>query len=154
LLPRGSYTYSKRKELMKYRPFSSAVLALCGLILMGLGLYFVFLRPPLLPEDLRFIGTSLATLQITAPTLLIWLRRVFWVLGAYLFTSGLLTLYLALTSFRTRARGVSGVITLAGLTSVGWMAVVNFLIDSDFKWFLLALAVLWGCALMLYRLGR
>jgi len=98
---------------------------------MGMGLYFVFLRPSLLPEDLRFMGVSLSTIQITAPTLLIWLRRVFWVLGASLFTSGLLTLYLALTSFRTRARGVSGVIALAGLTSVGWMSVVNFLIDSD-----------------------
>jgi hypothetical protein len=75
-------------------------------------------------------------------------------MGAFLFTSGLLTLYLALTSVRTRIRGVSGVIALAGLTSVGWMAVVNFLIDSGFKWFLLALAVLWGCALVLYRLGR
>jgi hypothetical protein len=139
---------------MKQRSYSSTVLALCGIILMGMGLYFVFLRPPLLPEDLRFMGASLSTIQITVPTLLIWLRRVFWVMGAFLFTSGLLTLYLALTSFRTRARGVSGVIALAGFTSVGWMAVVNFLIDSDFKWFLLALAVLWGCALMLYRLGR
>ena len=139
---------------MKYRSYSSAVLALCGLILMGLGLYFIFLRPSLLPEDLRFMGVSLSTIQITVPTLLIWLRRVFWVLGAYILTSGLLTLYLALTSFRTRARGVSGVIALAGLTSVGWMAVVNFLIDSDFKWFLLALAILWGCALMLYRLDK
>lgn len=139
---------------MKYRSYSSAVLALCGLILMGMGLYFVFLRPPLLPEDLHFVGTSLSTIQITAPTLLIWLRRVFWVLGAYILTSGLLTLYLALTSFRTRARGISGVITLAGLTSVGWMAVVNFLIDSDFKWLLLALAVLWGCALVLFWLDK
>ncbi len=50
---------------MKYRSYSSTVLALCGLILMGIGLYFVFLRPPLLPEDLRFMGASLSTIQIT-----------------------------------------------------------------------------------------
>ncbi len=135
---------------MKHRTYSSTVLALCGLVLMGMGLYFVFLRPPLLPEDLRFIGTSLSPVQITAPTLLTWLGRVFWVMGAFIFTSGLLTLYVALTSFRMRARGVSGVITLVGFTSVGWMAGINFLIDSDFKWFLLALAVLWGCALVLF----
>jgi hypothetical protein len=71
-------------------------------------------------------------------------------MGAFIFTSGLLTLYLALTSFRTRARGISGILTLTGFTSVGWMTGVNFLIDSDFKWFLLALAVLWGCALVLF----
>ena len=139
---------------MKQRRYASTVLTLCGLILMGMGLYFVFLRPPLLPEDLRFLGTSLFTIQIMAPLLLTWLKRVFWVMGAFLFTSGLLTFYLALTSFRTRARGVLGVITLAGLTSVGWMTVVNFLIDSDFKWFLLALALLWGCALALFWLDK
>src|SRR6266704_627857 len=113
------------------RIIGGSLAAVVGVILIGMGLYFVFLRPSLLPEDLRFMGVSLSTIQITAPTLLIWLRRVFWVLGASLFTSGLLTLYLALTSLRTRARGVSGVIALAGLTSVGWMSVVNFLIDSD-----------------------
>ena len=39
------------------------VLALSGAILMVLGLYFVFLRPPLLPEDARFMGTSPAAIQ-------------------------------------------------------------------------------------------
>src|SRR6266568_4703992 len=136
--------------MRKHRLYSSSGLALCGLILMGMGLYFVFLRPPLLPEDLRFLGLSLSTVQRMEPLLLIWLRRVFWVMGAFLFTSGLLTAYLALTAFRTRARGIFGVITLAGFTSVGWMTVVNFLIDSDFKWVLLAISILWGCTLVLY----
>ncbi len=49
---------------------------------------------------------------------------------------------MAITSFRTRAKGVSGIVALAGLASVGWMSVVNFVIDSDFKWLLLAFAVL------------
>ena len=135
---------------MKYRSYSSAVLALCGVILMGMGLYFVFLRPSLLPEDLRFMGVSLSTIQITAPTLLIWLRRVFWVLGAFVFTSGLLTLSMALTSFRRQARGGAAVVILAGFTSVVWMTIVNFLIDSDFKWMLLVLPALWGGALLLF----
>lgn len=30
---------------------------------MGMGLYFALLRPPLLPEDVRFLGVSLPTLQ-------------------------------------------------------------------------------------------
>lgn len=71
-------------------------------------------------------------------------------MGALLFTCGLLTFYLALTAFRARARGAWGVITLAGFASVGWMTVVNFLIDSDFKWLLLILPVLWACALGLF----
>ena len=102
-------------------PYSSRVLALCGLILIGMGLYFVLLRPALLPEDTRYIGTSLERIRIASPALLDRLRQVFWVMGGYILTTGLLTLYVALTSFRTRAKGVSGIVALAGLASVGWM---------------------------------
>ena len=73
---------------------------------MILGLYFVFLRPPLLPEDPRFMGTTLEEVQASAPGLQIWLRRVFWVMGGYMFSTGLLTCYVAVTSFRARVRGV------------------------------------------------
>ena len=135
---------------MKLRPYSSTLLALCGFILMGMGFYFVFLRPPLLPEDIRSLATTLPTIQRTFPHLLLWLHRVFWVMGAFIFTSGVLTLYIARTSFRKRAPGVAGLMTLAGITSLGWMTVVNFLLDSDFAWFLMAVTVLWGLALVLF----
>ncbi|HEY3179570.1 MAG TPA: hypothetical protein VGL25_11885 [Casimicrobiaceae bacterium] len=55
---------------MRSFPCSSMVLALVGVVLMGLGLYFVLLRPPLLPEDLRYMGTSLAEVQTHVPGLL------------------------------------------------------------------------------------
>ena len=90
---------------MRLQPYSAAVLALAGAILMLLGLYFALLRPPLLPEDPRFMGMSMAQIQLSVPGLLIWLRRVFWVMGGYMFASGLLTIYVALTSFRDRVRG-------------------------------------------------
>jgi len=127
---------------MNLQLYSSRVLALCGLILIGIGLYFVLLRPALLPEDTRYIGRSLEEIRVAVPGLLDWLEKVFWIMGGYILTSGLLTLYVALTSFRTRAKGVSGIVALTGLASVGWMSVVNLVIDSDFKWLLLAFAVL------------
>jgi hypothetical protein len=139
---------------MNLRRFSATVLSLGGIILMGLGLYFIFLRPPLLPEDPRYMGSSLSEIQATLPGLLPWLRRVFWVMGGYMFVTGLLTAFVALTSFRARARGVMGVVVVAGLASIGWMAVVNFIIDSDFTWLILAFTLPWGLALMLYRLER
>lgn len=139
---------------MKLQVTSSKILALCGILLMGMGLYFALFRPPLLPEDVRFMGVSLSTLAAQAPRLLTWLTRVFWVMGGYIFTSGLLLLFIAVTSFRKRARGAAAVVTLAGLTALGWMTVVNFLIDSDFKWFLLLFALLWGLALVLFWLGK
>ncbi len=139
---------------MRLRPYSATALALGGTILVILGLYFVFLRPPLLPEDLRSMGTSLTRVQATMPGLLIWLRRAFWVMGGYMFTTGLLTLFVAMTSFRARVPGVVGVVVLAGLTSIGWMAVVNFIIGSDFKWLILILVFPWILALVLYHVER
>ena len=136
---------------MKLRPYSATALALGGALIASLGLYFLFLRPPLLPEDLRFMGTSLTQVQATMPSLLIWLRRVFLVMGGYMFATGLLTLHVAITSFRARVRGVAGVVALAGLTSIGWMAAVNFVIGSDFKWLLLIFVVPWILALVLYH---
>jgi hypothetical protein len=44
------------------------------------------------------------------------------------------------------------VAALTGLTSIGWMVVVNFLIDSDFKWLLLAFSLPWVMAVALHRL--
>lgn len=130
------------------------VLALSGAILMVLGLYFVFLRPPLLPEDARFMGTSPAAIQAALPGLLIWLRRVFSVMGGHMFAAGLLTFYVALTNFRARVRGAAVTVTLAGLTSMGLMAAVNFIIASDFKWLILSFVLPWALALGLYRMER
>ena len=134
---------------MKPQNYSSFVLGLGGILLIGLGLYFVFLRPPLLPEDPRYIGTTLAEIQATLPGLLVWLRRVFWVMGGFMVASGLLTIYIAVTTFGQLGRGTRLLVALANLTSIGWMAVVNFMIDSDFKWLLLTFNFPWILALFL-----
>jgi hypothetical protein len=128
---------------MSARSYGAWLLGLCALVLMGMGLYFVAVRPPLLPEDVRGIGATPAALEAVAPGLTWWLRRVFWVLGGYLFTTGLLTLYVTMTALRARARGAPTVMAIAGMTSIGWMAAVNVMIDSDYKWLLLGAALLW-----------
>ena len=139
---------------MNLRPYSWKVLALCGLALIGMGLYFVLLRPALLPEDARYIGASPREILDAFPGLANWLDKVFWVMGGHILTAGLLTLYVAVTSFRARDRGAFGIAALAGATSVGWMAFVNLVIASDFKWLLLALAALWALALLLFQLEK
>ncbi|MBI1281370.1 MAG: hypothetical protein GC179_24800 [Anaerolineaceae bacterium] len=132
---------------MNFKPYSSTLLTFCGIILMGIGLYFALIRPELLPEDFRYMALSSEQLRATAPGLLNWLDKVFWVMGGYVFTVGLLTCYVAQTAFRVRRRGVLSVIGLAGLSSIGLMVIVNFAIGSDFKWQLLVLATLWIGAL-------
>ncbi len=136
----------------RYLPHSSTVLFLGGVILVGLGLYFMFFRPPLLPEDPRYMGTSLEAVRSDFPGLLIWLPRVFLVLGGYIASTGVLTCYLAKTGFRTRVAGAAWVAALTGLTSIGLMAMVNFVIDSDFKWLLLLFTLPWVLSLWLFYL--
>lgn len=115
---------------------------------MGMGFYFGFLRPPLLPEDLRYMGASLTQIQNAIPGLQPWLVRVFGVLGGYMFATGLLTVYVAATGFRTGGLGAIAVVSVAGLASIGWMVTTNFLIDSDFKWLLLVFALPWVVGLV------
>jgi hypothetical protein len=136
------------------RLIASGSLAAGGLILMAMGLYFGFLRPSLLPEDARYMGTSLAQIQGAVPGLEHWLARVFGVLGGFLFATGLLTVYVAATSFRTEKSGSTAIVAVSGLASIGWMAIANFLIDSDFKWLLLAFTLPWVIGLTLPWAGE
>ncbi len=130
------------------------MLALAGFLLIGMGIYFVLLRPALLPEDLRYIKTTLPVMQDLAPGLSSWLQKVFWVMGGYIFTTGVLTIFISFTSFRSRLPGAFSIIALAGISSIGLMTVVNFMIGSDFKLILLAFTLPWIIALILYRLHK
>ena len=56
---------------------SSMLLAVSGTLLVGVGIYFLFLRPPLLPEDIRYMSLTPAELQSVGPRLMSWLTYVF-----------------------------------------------------------------------------
>jgi hypothetical protein len=125
------------------------ILTACGLALVLIGGYFLAVRPPLLPEDARFMGATVDQVANAVPALTTWLRRVFWVLGGYIATTGVLVVYIASTGVRTGNAGALAVLAVAGVTSLGWMSAVNFMIRSDFKWALLALDGLWLLGLLL-----
>ena len=128
------------------------VLAAAGTAVIGIGLYFIFLRPPLLPEDLRYMALSAAQLDIVRLPLAGWLTHVFIVLGGYAVATGVLAITLAATSFRARSRGAAIGAAIGGAASIGLMAAVNFAIRSDFQWVLLSIALLWLCSLGLFWL--
>ena len=126
------------------------ILVVAGLALALAGLYFILLRPPLLPEDVRYMRLSAAELDAVAPRLEAWLVHVFRVLGGYVVATGALTIALAATSFRDH-RWIAAVgVLIGGAASIGLMAAVNFMIDSDFKWLLLGMALLWAWSLVLF----
>jgi hypothetical protein len=127
-------------------------------MLIGVGFYFVFLRPSLLPEDIRYMNLSPAELQSIGPRLGAWLTHVFRVMGGYVAATGVLALTLAATAYRERHPWTVAGAAVAGAASIGWMAAVNFMIGSDFKWVLLAFALVWASSLLLFgwesRRGR
>lgn len=131
---------------------SSLLLALQGLIQISIGLYFIFFRPPMLSEDIRYAGASLEQFLVIGNGLRLWLQKVFWVLGGHIVATGILSTYLALTLFNRKSTGAWVTACLAGTASIGWMSVVNFILASDFRWSLLALAMLWAAALVTFWL--
>lgn len=128
-------------------PFSSILLGLSGNILIAVGCYFLFLRPALLPEDVRYMNLSSAELQSLGPRLASWLTHVFRVMGGYVMATGVLALTLALTAFRQRSAWALAGAIVAGLASIGWMSAVNFMINSDFKWVLFGFALIWAASI-------
>ena len=131
---------------------SAILLATAGASLVLMGVYFLWLRPPLLPEDIRFMALSDAELQAVRPNLEAWLSHVFQVMGGFVAATGVLTITLAATSFRAHRRGAGIGALVAGIASIGLMAGVNFAIDSDFKWLQLGMALIWPISLAVFWL--
>ena len=134
----------------KFWPPSSLVLAVAGVALVGTGLYFILIRTPLLPEDVRYMGVPAAQFDVFRPRLEAWLTHVFRVMGGYVLATGVLTITLAATSFRAHHWGAALGVLIGGAASIGLMAAVNFMIGSDFKWVLFSMALVWALSLGLF----
>ena len=129
---------------------STWMFAGCGIWLIALGLYFAVLRPPLLPEDPRFMGTTFAQIRADVPGLENWLNRVFMVMGGFMAGAGVLTVFVATTAIRLRPKGTPWAMALSGALTVGLMSATNFALHSDFRWVLLLPALVWLAALATY----
>lgn len=133
---------------------SGKIFALCGIWLVALGTYFLFLRPALLPEDPRYIGSSLEAIRLAVPGLERWLRHVFNVMGGFMASAGVMT---TLAACRLRARRdltTFFALAVAGALSVGLMSVTNFLLNSNFRWLLVLPVLLWLAGLACYLRER
>ena len=135
------------RNLIRWTAWIIAVLAVYQI---GLGLYFIAFRPPLLPEDLEFMALSAPPIPLMR-----WLNWVFTVLGGQMIAVGLLLVPLASPRIRAAAnRQAHAGFAMAGLTSVGLMSAVNFMLSSDFRWLLLAPVALWAIAIALVWIAR
>ena len=136
------------------RRFSIWIFVACGIWLIGLGAYFMFARPPLLPEDLRYLGASAIQVEVLLPQLALWLRNVFTVMGGFIAGCGVLTIFVSVRAVPQCLQGTGIALGCAGLFTVATMSWTNFELDSDFKWLLLAPAVAWLLGLVSYGAGR
>jgi hypothetical protein len=136
------------------RVLASTALGSCGVYQIGLGLYFIGVRPSMLPEDLRFMQSSAATLEAAAPAIGEWLQWVFAVMGGQMIALGALIVTIAFRIYQGAdvSRGEAGALMAAAVASAALMSGVNFAIASDYRWALLVPVVLWCIALM--SLGR
>lgn len=133
---------------------STWMILACGVWLIALGLYFMALRPPLLPEDPRFMGTTLEQLRLAVPGLESWLQKVFAVLGGFMAGTGVLTVWLATVAMPARLKGTFWALALSGALTVVLMSATNFALQSDFRWLLLVPALVWIAGLLLFVKGR
>jgi hypothetical protein len=122
----------------------------CGVWLVGLGCYFIFFRPALLPEDLRYAGIDPTLLHMAAPGISDWLHLVFTVMGGFMAAAGGLVAYLAVFVLPLRPKVVMPLMLVTGALSVGLMSAVNFALGSDFRWLLAVPAAVWLAAVLLY----
>ncbi|MES2510024.1 MULTISPECIES: hypothetical protein [Polaromonas] len=139
---------------LRIRPVSMWLLVACGIWLVSLGLYFIFLRPPLLPEDTRFMGSTLAQVRTAIPGLEGWLKRVFIVMGGFMAGTGVLTIFVARIAIPSRLTGASWAIAMSGLLTVALMSSINFALHSDFRWLLLFPVLAWLAGFVLYVAKR
>ncbi len=138
----------------KSRHVSTWMLTACGVWLVGLGLYFIVLRPPLLPEDPRFMGTTLEQIRMAVPGLEGWLQKVFTVMGGFMAGAGVLTVFVATVAMPQRSKGTPWVLGISGALTVALMSATNFALQSDFRWLLLLPALVWLAGLFVYLANR
>ena len=129
---------------------AGGLLAVLGVLTLGVGLYFLVARPPLLPEDIRFIGVSADHLP---PRLSLWLGIVFRTWGGFMFGFGIQLVAVAGWVATRRSALLAWGTALATLIAFGQFFLSNVTIRSEFVAFVggvFGLAVLASVSLILW----
>lgn len=121
---------------MKFDRLAALLLLFLGVLTLGTGAYFLFLRPAMLPEDVRLTGMDPRLLQ---PAMVEWLRIVFRTLGGFMAAFGILMVSVAGYMITSRPALLSWGLVFAILVAFGRFLASNIAIHSDYLWFIGAL---------------
>jgi len=120
-------------------PLSGALIFALGVLTLGTAIYFLALRPPLLPEDIRHSGIDIATLP---PAFFDWLGVVFRSWGGFIAGFGIVLLGIGTFMLTGRTRWLSWATAAGVLVAFGRFVYGNTILNSDFLWFIAILFLL------------
>jgi hypothetical protein len=112
---------------------AGAVLLTFALLTMGTGVYFMALRPPLLPEDLRFTGLEQADVPARLRP---WLAVVFRTWGGFVVGLGLCIAGHGAASWMNQPAWSRVSAALGVLFAFGSFLASNIQLRSEFLWFI------------------
>lgn len=120
----------------------AGVVGVLGVLTLGLGLHFLFVRPPMLPEDFRFTGINPAELPERMAD---WLRIVFRTWGGFLAGFGVALVGVAAYLFTARRVPLCWAVAIGVVVAFGRFLLSNVVIRSDY---LVFVAILFGLAVV------
>lgn len=136
---------------MRIARAASFLLLALGVLTFGTGIHFVFLRPAMLPEDLRFTGMEL---RLLTPEMAGWLQIVFRTWGGFMAGFGFLLSSVAGYFITSRTELLELGTSFAVLIAFGGFLASNLQIHSAYLWFVGALFTAALLVSLLFRLAR
>jgi hypothetical protein len=109
---------------------SGGLLTVLGVLAFGTGVYFLGIRPTLLPEDIRFTGIDDATLP---QAFLDWLGIVFRTWGGFITGFGIVIIGIGVATFAADAKWLRYGTAAGILVAFGRFAYSNVVIGDDWK---------------------
>jgi hypothetical protein len=110
-----------------------ALVVALGILTLGTAIYFLALRPPLLPEDIRHTGVEP---ELLPPAFLDWLAIVFTTWGGFIAGFGALLIGIGAFILTGRDRWLYWMTALGILVAFGRFLISNIILSSDFLWFI------------------
>ncbi len=117
---------------------AGGLLLAIGVLTLGTAIYFLFMRPPMLPEDARFTAT---TLDALSPRSGDWLTIIFHTMGGFIAGFGIVLAAIGVYLLTGAPRILRGGAALALVVAFGRFLFSNILLRSDFLPVLVAMSV-------------
>ncbi|NMG38317.1 hypothetical protein GRZ55_03565 [Chelativorans sp. ZYF759] len=131
---------------------SGGLLTILGVLAFGTGIYFLGIRPTLLPEDIRFTGIDEATLP---QPFLDWLGIVFRTWGGFITGFAIVITGIGVATFSGDAKWLRYGTAAGILVAFGRFAYSNVVISGDYLIFIASMFIvaLIAAGLLLWKPG-